>query len=1099
MDGDSDFRDSLLREREVLRRQIEDLRSRERYFRQWFEEAPISLWEQDYTEIKRQVDSLREEIGPKHLETYFLAHPERVRELAGLVRVVDVNGFTLRLYKAETKADLLGGITRVFCEESYRSFVGGLLAVAEGETHFHTEKTHVTLEGELLHVQLHWAVAPGYEETYGRVLVSIVDITERKRTEEALTKRSLERRLLLDTIPIQVWYLSDPGTYGALNRAHAAFLGFAPRDLAYGKIETLLGPDLARRLMAGNARVFESGREVHTEEWIPDASGEQRLLAITRIPTLDPRNHVVSAVCTAMDITERRGTEDLLRQSEARFRHIVELSPVGIERYDAEGRLMLINPSCLEIFGIENPDEVRDFRLFEDPNLDDVLKQRIWRGETVRYEVPFDFDKVRRAGLYRTRKEGILFIEVVITPVLQPEQERPGGYLVLVTDLTERIEKDRRIRESEERLRTIMENTGSLIAVLDKGGGYVYANAAHRGLGYLPDDLVGESGFALVHPKDRARLASALRKGDRRGLSRTTQAFRGLARDGRVLHVKGTFDLLRDEAGALRKVVFVGDDITEQRRIQEALAREKERLAMVIEGTRAGTWEWHVQTGETVFNERWAEILGYRLEELAPVSIETWIHLCHPEDLKRSEALLHDHFQGLLPYYTCECRMRHKDGHWVWIEDRGKVVRWSDDGKPLLMTGTHMDVSLRKQAEEEKEAAEARNRQLQKSESLGRMAGAIAHHFNNQLSVVQGNLELAMDGWSGKEKVRAYLSQAMKASRNASEVSALMLTYLGQATGNREPLDLAETCRKVLPMLLASLPPAFTLEPSLPLRGPCVVANANQIQLVLTNLVTNAREAMGETGGAIGLSVTTVDPGEIPTTHLFPVGWTLQAAAYACLAVRDTGCGILEGEMENLFDPFYSTKFTGRGLGLSTALGVVRAHGGAIGVQSLGRGEGPGGEMQQGSLFRVFLPLSGEEVPIRPVRPPELPVVKGGGTVLVIEDEVHLREVAAAMLGRLGLGVVEAGDGVEGVARMKENRGRIRLVLCDLTMPRMGGWETLSALREIEPGIPVILASGYDEASATAGRHAERPNAFLSKPYGLKGLREALGKALGRG
>jgi PAS domain S-box-containing protein len=145
--------------------------------------------------------------------------------------------------------------------------------------------------------------------------------------------------------------------------------------------------------------------------------------------------------------------------------------------------------------------------------------------------------------------------------------------------------------------------------------------------------------------------------------------------------------------------VFVGDDVTDRKQAEQRLASEREMLAMVIEGTRAGTWEWHVQTGETVFNDRWAHMLGYTLEELQPISIQTWTDLCHPDDLKQSDALLEAHFAGKSPYYELDCRMRHKSGHWVWVKDRGKVVQWSEDGKPLLMTGTHIDITESKMAE----------------------------------------------------------------------------------------------------------------------------------------------------------------------------------------------------------------------------------------------------------------------------------------------------------------------------------------------------------------------------------------------------------------
>jgi PAS domain S-box-containing protein len=164
--------------------------------------------------------------------------------------------------------------------------------------------------------------------------------------------------------------------------------------------------------------------------------------------------------------------------------------------------------------------------------------------------------------------------------------------------------------------------------------------------------------------------------------------------------------VLRDAEGKPLRMIGVNYDITEKRRSEEELITQRRRLNDIIEGTNVGTWEWNVQTGEAVFNDRWTEIIGYTLDDLAPVSIETWMKFAHPDDLKLSGQRLEKHFAGELSYYECESRLRHKDGHWVWVLDRGKVSSWTADGKPLLMSGTHQDISASKKAEEEIRQAE---------------------------------------------------------------------------------------------------------------------------------------------------------------------------------------------------------------------------------------------------------------------------------------------------------------------------------------------------------------------------------------------------------
>ena len=418
----------------------------------------------------------------------------------------------------------------------------------------------------------------------------------------------------------------------------------------------------------------------------------------------------------------------------------------------------------------------------------------------------------------------------------------------------------------------------------------------------------------------------------------------------------------------------------------------------------------------------------------------------------------------------------------------------------VILFKASKNITERKKAEAEKAILEAQTRQLQKADSLGRMAGAIAHHFNNQLGVVIGNLEMAIDDLPHGAGPANRLTTAMQAAWKAAEMSGLMLTYLGQSFDKLEPLDLSDACRRGLPMLRAAMPGKVVLETDLPSPGPVISANENQIQQVLTNLVINAWEAIGEGQGAIHLSIKTISPAEIPAAYRLPIGWQSQDSAYAGMEVKDAGCGIADKDIEKLFDPFFSSKFTGRGLGLSVVLGIVKAHDGAVTVES---------EPGRGSTFRVFLPVSAEEVPRQPDKGncgdtllqgvPTIPSsteMEGSGTVLLVEDEEMVREMAAAMLTRLGFSVLEAKDGVEAVELFRQRQDEIRCVLCDLTMPRMNGWETLTALRNLAPDIPVILASGYDKAQVMAGDHPELPQAFVGKPYKFKGLSDAINQAL---
>lgn len=393
------------------------------------------------------------------------------------------------------------------------------------------------------------------------------------------------------------------------------------------------------------------------------------------------------------------------------------------------------------------------------------------------------------------------------------------------------------------------------------------------------------------------------------------------------------------------------------------------------------------------------------------------------------------------------------------------------------------------EVEKERQRMEARSGQLQKMEAIGRMAGGVAHHFNNMLAVVLGNLEMAENGLLTGTEVSEELAAARQAAHRAAAMSQLMLTFLGQQPGETRPLDLSEMAAGQLQVFHNDWVQGIVLEDHLASPGPVVQADATQLKHVLQTLVENARESIEiPSGGRVSILTADADASDISPENCFPLDWQATDDCYACIGVTDTGRGMDATTISSIFDPFFTDKFTGRGLGLPVSLGIIRAHKGCITVDST-----PG----QGSTFRVYLPKAPAPPPDSQNTPDPAPLALGQNTtVLLVEDEPMVRKMSALMLTHLGMTVMEAQDGLEAVALFRRKQDEIACVLCDLSMPRMNGWETLSALRKLAPGLPVILASGYDLTHAMEGARDELPHAFLSKPYSLAGLKDALARAL---
>lgn len=634
-------------------------------------------------------------------------------------------------------------------------------------------------------------------------------------------------------------------------------------------------------------------------------------------------------------------------------------------------------------------------------------------------------------------------------------------------------ESNKALKDSEGRFRSLSDAAFEGIVISEKGSIREVNEAMIRMFGYEHQDFIGMSATDLVDPDLREEVSKKMISGYELPYESNC-----LKKDGNLFPVEVHGKMFSYKNHQVRVTAI--RDISDRERIKEEQKNALDRLVAVWDSIDAIVYVADMDSYEILFLNRYGQgVFGEAVGKIC------W-QVFHKDQAEPCAFCTNKYLLDSdgNPTETRAWEMQNSlNGRWYLIRD--KAIKWIDGRIVRIQIAT--DITERVDAEREKLKLEAQNLQLQKVESLDRMAGAIAHHFNNKLHVVMGNLELALGSLLGEDNTTHYLTEAIQAADKAAEVSRLMLTYLGKVSGKQASLDLSEICRRSLPLIQADMPKHLTLETDLTSPGPTIKGNANQIQLILTNIIRNSWEAVGDNQGTIHLSIKMVASADISSAHRFPINWQANDNEYVCLEVRDTGCGIAAKDLEAAFDPFFSTKFTGRGLGLSVVLGLVQAHSGGVTVESAA---------DQGSVVSVYFPIFEEEVSSQPERVVGTPEILGTGTVLLVDDDQIVLLITGELLSMLGFKVLTAMDGIEAVEVFQRYKGEIRFVLSDIAMPRMNGLEMLNALRQIAPGIPVILASGYSEEQVMDLSHPEQPQAFLEKPFGIQELQEAIGQTL---
>jgi len=473
-------------------------------------------------------------------------------------------------------------------------------------------------------------------------------------------------------------------------------------------------------------------------------------------------------------------------------------------------------------------------------------------------------------------------------------------------------------------LNDILDNTLFGVAIIDKNRTIRWVNTVVCKLAGVenPQALIGKRCGEYLCPAEQHECP-ILDKGQK--LDNSERILRRF--DGQVIPILKSVTEINLKGEEVLLETFI--DISDRKKAQDQINNQKERLANIVEGANVGTWEWNAQTGETVFNEKWAEIIGYSLEELTPISIKTWVDHTHPDDLEASNRMLEKHFRGELDAYDIECRMRHKDGHWVWINDRGKVISWTEDGKPLWVFGTHIDITERKRAEE------ALRRQASERAAVDAFTNSVSHDLQAPLRRIKGFSEALMAECAGQlsDQASDYLrriNRQIDAMKDLTD-GLLQLSLVVSQDLEIEEVNLSALALSHLEKLRRA-EPARRVE-TVVTPGMKVMGDSDLVSVALEKLLENAWKF---TAGAERAHIQCGAIEEIGRTVYF---------------VRDNGVGFDQQHSAELFMPFQKLHdeedYPGIGIGLNMAYRIINRHGGEFWAKS---------EPGKGACFYFTLP-----------------------------------------------------------------------------------------------------------------------------------------------
>jgi two-component system, cell cycle sensor histidine kinase and response regulator CckA len=900
----------------------------------------------------------------------------------------------------------------------------------------------------------------------------LAEIEERKRADERLRESELQLRTAIVKSPIPAIIYGEDGAIRFLSQGWTDYSGYTLEEIPTLREWTLKARgeknDLAKARI--DERFAVSGAVCNGEQVIRAKDGYQRVWDVYTTPLGKDRSGARLFLSQAVDLTERKEAEAASRQVNEQLQEqaaLLELAPVLVR--DLDNRIVLWTQGAERLYGFPKAEALNRIsdELFDTqfPESKESVNESLRRGGKWQGE------------LVRCKRNGERLMVSSQQIVYHDSTTRPVRILELNADITERRQAEAALRESEQRFRQLAENISEVLWMRDPAQNQLlYVSPAYEALwGSTRRSLYEcpQSWLDAIHPEDRERVRKAALAPEAQNAY--DEEFRVVRPDGTVRWVRDRAFPVRDAAGQVRRVVGVAQDVTARKEAEaEQLHRRETRFRLLIE---------HASDLITVVNfeglirfqsPSLERVLGYPPSELLGHSAFEFVH---QEDLPKTRAAFERALSEPSETVSLESRFRHHDGRWRLLQSSGRAL--PDDGGEALVVLNSRDVTEEKQLE-------AQLRQAQKMEAIGRLAGGVAHDFNNLLSVIIGHSELLEMSLPLGEEAWESVTEISRAAERAAALTRQLLAFSHQQVLELQVLDLNVVVAAAEKMLRRLIGENVQLTTSLQTSLSPVRADPGQIDQVLLNLAVNARDAMPK-GGTLSFEVRNV---ELDPAYSLAHP-KLRPGDYVLLAVTDTGSGMAPEIQAHAFEPFFTTKEVGQGtgLGLSVVHGVVEQCGGHVEVYSM-----PG----LGTTFKIYLPIAEEPAAIAsesvPVKPP-----KGRGeTVLLVEDETPVRAVTFLLLESLGYQVLEAANAEEALLLVQSGgQGKIDLLLTDVIMPGKSGLELADALRSRDPGLKVLLQSGYTREVVFHHGVVKAEIAFLKKPFSLDALAKKLQEVLG--